>query len=497
MTEQVVVCGWGQVTQRKEALPPWQDPLDMMTAAARAAGEVAGPGVLAGVDAVLVVRTQSRVLADPAGELSRRLGLTPRLLRVSGIGGQVPQQFVNQAAGLIARGEAETVLICGAETYYPRDAAAVRGEQALVQGIPADYAEEDAVGSNEFEQRHGLTLPIHGFPLFETALWAASGLDRAGWLAHSGGLWSRFSAVAAGHPNAWTREALDAITLTTPGPDNRPIAFPYTKRMVSLVMADLGSAILLTSARRAAARRDGAGVAVYFRGGGYAKDRQRFMADKGDFTRSPSAALAYRRASARAGLRADDVDCFDLYSCFPCAVHVARRELGIAADDPRPLTLTGGLGFFGGPGSNYALHGIATLAEQIAAGRRRSGLTTALGWFMHKYAVGIYAAQPGTADLARADLDDEAEAGAGAAPVDFEPRPEGRGHIETHTVIYDREQRPACALVYGSTAAGRRFVANAPPTADHFARLTSEQQVGQVVALSHDAGGRAWARFVD
>ena len=34
-------------------------------------------------------------------------------------------------------------------------------------------------GSSELEQAHGLTLPIHGFPLFENALWAESGLSRA------------------------------------------------------------------------------------------------------------------------------------------------------------------------------------------------------------------------------------------------------------------------------------------------------------------------------
>jgi acetyl-CoA C-acetyltransferase len=103
-------------------------------------------------------------------------------------------------------------------------------------------------------------------------------------------MWARFSEVAARHPNAWTRNPLTAEEITTPSADNRPIAFPYTKRMVSLVMADIGAAIIMTTARRAARTRDGAAQRVHFLGGGFAKDRQRFMAEKSDFTRSPALA---------------------------------------------------------------------------------------------------------------------------------------------------------------------------------------------------------------
>src|SRR6516162_5624966 len=156
MSEPIVISGWGQVTQPKNVAPPFLDPVDLMERAARDAGALAGAGVLQAVDTFLVVRTQSRSLANPGEELARRLGARPRRVHVSGIGGEVPQLFVNHAAGMLARGEAESVLICGAETYYPRSADAVRGEQALIQGVPADYAADDAVGSSPVEQRHGL-----------------------------------------------------------------------------------------------------------------------------------------------------------------------------------------------------------------------------------------------------------------------------------------------------------------------------------------------------
>lgn len=492
----ITVIGWGQTTQRKDATPPWQTPLDLMADAARQAAAVAGSGALAQIDTVLVVHTQSRHLPDAGAALVARLGLRPRTVKVSGIGGHVPQYFVNQAAGMLARGEAETVLICGAETYYPRSDDAVRGDAGLLQGIPADYAGDDVSGSSELEQAHGLSLPIHGFPLFENALWAQSGLSREAWLARVGKLWAGFSAVAATHPNAWTRAPLDAATITTPGPDNRPICFPYTKRMVSLVMADLGAAVIMSTVRRAGTLRDGAGAPVYFLGGAYARDRQRFFIEKADYTRSPAMAQAVRNAESRAGLSASELECFDLYSCFPCAVQVARREIGIHEHDARPLTLTGGLGFFGGPGSNYALHGIATMAEAIAAGRYRNGMATALGWFMHKYAAGIYSATPGTADLREADLTDTAQPDAGAPPVPMVSAPVGEGVLDTYTIIYNREQQPACSLFYGHTPEGLRFVANGVPDPEVYAALSASNQIGRRLRL-RARDGRNEAAFVD
>ncbi|MFT4563368.1 MAG: acetyl-CoA C-acetyltransferase, partial [Gammaproteobacteria bacterium] len=269
-------------------------------------------------------------------------------------------------------------------------------------------------------------------------------------------------------------------------PDNRPICFPYMKRMVSLVMADLGAAIVMTTASQARAMTGGAATPVYFLGGAFAKDRQRFMVDKADFTRSPALATIAKKTQQRAGINIADVEGFDLYSCFPCTVNVARGELGIAEDDPRALTQTGGLGFFGGPGSNYAFHGIASLAENIAEGKLRSGMASAIGWFMHKYSAGIYSADPATVDHTSADVEDLENPGAGDLPVPCMESTSGRGTLETYTVIYARDQSPERSLLYGTTDDGLRFVANGDPDPEIFDRLTNSNQIGARVSLSND-----------
>ena len=85
-------------------------------------------------------------------------------------------------------------------------------------------------------------------------------------------------------------------------------------------------------------------------------------------TRPPASPYGTRSRSPAPTL--DDVTVLDLYSCFPVAVSSVLDGLDLAADDPRGLTLTGGLPFFGGAGNNYSMHAIA---EAVAALPDRPG----------------------------------------------------------------------------------------------------------------------------
>lgn len=486
MRTQVVIAGWGQVTQPKTQTENLCDPLGLMAAAAAKAGRVAGRrAALHHLDGIMVVRPLSAHYPAAAAQLAEKIGASPRFTAVSKIGGNSPQSMVNQAAGMIARGELDTILIAGAEAYYPRDGQPAPAGNALFKGLPEDYSGEDTIGSTDLEQRHGLAQPLHGFPLFETALWAASGLSREAYLLKIGELWADFSKVAALHPNTWTGRARSAAEISTPTSTNRFISLPYTKYMNPLVTVDQGAALILTRGNNARRCMSRGKRPVYFRGGGYAEDRQRFLIEKTDFVSSPPLKAAVDKALQRSSLAIDQVDCFDLYSCFPCAVTIAKRMLHLADDDPRPMTLTGGLGFFGGPGNNYSLHAISTLVNAIASGETENGLITSLGWFLHKHAAGVYSAVPGETDLGAHDLTDGKAYLAGDNPVDIIDRPSGTGTIETYTVKFTREGQPAEAILYGRTAAGLRFVAKTTPAASTLKLLISKNRVGCPVRLRH------------
>ncbi|MDT8380181.1 MAG: hypothetical protein RQ739_14945 [Desulfotignum sp.] len=486
MDTHVVVAGWGQVTQPKETDNPQDVPGLMIQAARRAGRTLADPSILSKLDGIMVVRPLSAYCPDAPATLARALGTDPGFTHVSDIGGNSPQTLINMAGSLIAENRLERILVVGAEAYVRRNPDVSRTDSALLQGVPQDYAGDDARGTLPLEVLHGIQHPMQGFPLFETALWHASGLDLSTWLNRIGTLWSQFSQVAAGHPFSWSRTPRTAEEIITPTQDNRPIAFPYTKFMNAFITVDQAAAVILMSEKAARSCRKKDQPPVYFLGGGLAIDRQRFMAQKSDFTVSVPMKTAVDKALDRAGLTLEQMDCFDFYSCFPCAVSIARKMAGLTDTDPRPLTLTGGLGFFGGPGNNYNLHAVATLMEQIADGRYRTGLVTALGWFMHKHAAGIYSSRRPEKSLAGAAVADLENPMAGPDPVPIDETPAGKGTIETYTIVYHPDHTPAYGVIYGRTRRGHRFVARTAKDPDIFATLSGQDMVGCPVRLVHD-----------
>src|SRR5262249_29476284 len=168
-----------------------------------------------------------------------------------------------------------------------------------------------------------------------------------------------------------------------------------------------------------------------------------------------------------------------------------RDMLGIAAADPRPLTVTGGLPYFGGPGNNYSMHAIAETMDRVRGRPGSIGLVTALGWYLTKHAVGVYCAAPKDGPFVR---DDPAprQALPDAAPAPALARePSGPARIETFTVLHDREGVPMRGLVVGRLDDGRRFLAATPDDPDVLAGLEAHEAIDlRGYATTVDGAGR-------
>src|SRR5690606_19386260 len=112
-------------------------------------------------------------------------------------------------------------------------------------------AEDEVPMSGPAEDRIGLLLPSHVYPLFEQALRIANGESSDEHRKRIGELWARFSAVAAGNPHAWSRAALPADQIWQPSPDNRMISWPYPKLMNSNNMVNQAAVVLVCSVEKA------------------------------------------------------------------------------------------------------------------------------------------------------------------------------------------------------------------------------------------------------
>ena len=451
-----VLVGYGQVNQHTEDATV--EPVDLMVAAAR---EAADPRVLEAVDAVRIVNLLSWRYRDPGLLLAQRIGADKAETRYTGIGGNVPQTLVNLACLDIQQGKHDVVLIAGGETWRSRTRVRAAGNK--MQGTRQDESVPMAPGSDENlpmagpgDAKIGLDRPAYVYPMFEQAVRIANGETFDEHRRRIGALWAQFSAVAATNPHAWSRDALTAEEIYQPSPKNRMISWPYTKLMNSNNMVDQGAVLILTSVEKAQYLQIPSERWVFPYAGADSHDTYA-IGERAEFHTSPAIRIAGKRALELAGAGVDDMDLIDVYSCFPSAVQVAARELGLPVGDAdRPLTVTGGLTFAGGPWNNYVTHSIATMAEQLVAQPGKRGFITANGGYLTKHSFGVYGTEPPAHEFRWEDVQSEVDAEPTRAElVDWS----GDGRVETWTTPFDRDGKPEKAFLAVRTPDDARVLA--------------------------------------
>lgn len=487
-----VVAGGGQWTNRVDRGEPPVEPVDLIAGALQRAAEDAldgtGPGsrLLAAADAVRVVHMFSWRYVNPAALVASRIGASPRDTAVSPIGGNEPQALVNQACREILAGEADVVLIGGAEAWRSRQqpGGAALGWTPLDTPVPEVRRTGEEVPLNHpAELARQVMLPTQVYPLFEQAFRHALGRSVADHLVRVSELWARFSRIAASNPHAWVQEAMTAEEIRTPSPSNRWISWPYTKVMNANNAVEQAAAVIVMSAERA----DALGVPrerwVFPWAGAEAHDTHA-VSHRSDLASSPAIRLAGGRLFSLAGVGVDDLAHVDLYSCFPSAVEVAATELGLPIDGDRELTVTGGLSFAGGPWNNYVSHSMAAMVGVLREDPGSVGLVSANGGYLTKHALTLYSTEPPAAGFQWASVQDE---------VDALPRrelceePDGGGEIESWVVTHDRDGQPerVLATVILEDSGARAWADNRHP--DVLAEMTSgAEQIGRAVKLRPD-----------
>lgn len=487
-----VLIGAGQFTYRGEPQDS-PSPTKLLKIAALAAAQDAGLTAedLAGIDSLAVVGftvdapgggRPTPHSANPPASLARTLGAAPGWQVYSHMGGNTPQQLVNTLCERVARGETDFALAVGCEFLGSATKRLTRGlgfdDWQEAQNLPPpERIGDPRPGVTPYEARHGLGRPINVYPLFENALRARDGRAIADHQKRLGVLFAPFTEVAAQNRDAWFPIARTAEELITVTERNRMVGFPYTKYLNAIMDVDQSAAVLVTSLAKARALGVAEDRLVYLHGCADAADLW-YPLERQDFHSSPAMRLTGQRALEMAGISLDEIGHVDLYSCFPVAVEIGAEELGLSLDDPRGLTLTGGLPYFGGPGNNYAMHSIGALMRRLRANRGDYGLITANGWFLTKQSTGVYSTHAPDRPFEREDpavLQRQIDA---LPHPEIIENPDGRAVIETYTVVHGREGY-LMGIVVGRDEADRRFVAHTPADPETLHGLEAVESVGR------------------
>jgi acetyl-CoA C-acetyltransferase len=487
-----VIVGVGQLANKDDDRV--LHPLDLIEAAVRAAVDDAGADPLDRVGAVLCPPASIVDDLDVPALLAERLGLAPGLRRQSAYSGSGPQELLAEACDEIAAGRVEAALVAGGIADASVRRALARGEeppaaptapwsQGSGGGRPLDPSRFRAM-SAPGEAAAGVLEPVASFAMAESVLAAAAGRSvdqQRVWL---GELMAPFTEVAARRPEvAWFPTPRTPEEISTVSPANRLVCGPYTKLMTSFPTVDLAAAVLVTSEELA--DRLGVPEARRVRPWGAAACHEPLAPSlRPRLDRPPALDAAAARALAAAGIPIEGVDLVDVYSCFPAAVQMGAAALGLPPGGTAatgPLTQTGGLPYFGGPGASYTAHAIACMVEECRARPGAVGLVLGIGGLISGFAAGAYSTAPSGRPWAF-DRCTDVEAALEADAVAFDADAEGTATVEAMTVFFRREG-PVNAPVFVRWPDGRRSAAR-PADPGLAAALASTSLVGRPVRLS-------------
>jgi acetyl-CoA C-acetyltransferase len=500
-----ILVGCGQITDTTGEPSSERSNVAFCTEAARLAlGDASasiGPEALGRkIDAVAVLEFFPDVsprFASPFGRctnppksVANRLNAAPRQLIYTHQGGNTPQYLVNRFAEEIANGETGLVLICGAELLRST-------QNARKAGLKIDHNEDPGgeptrmgdkrFGFSDEEARHDLRAAIHFYPLLENAIRGGLGRNVASHMTAMGRLFARLAAVAKANPLATRREGYSAERLATISEDNRWICFPYPRLMNANAIIDQAAAVLMTSVEKAREWGIPQERWVFLHGCADGTDTW-VVSERDRLDASPAIRGCAQVALDMAGKKVSDVAAFDLYSCFPSAVEVAMKEIGIADDDPRPISVTGGLPFFGGPGNNYVTHSIAEMMNVVRRKPGSFGMVTANGNYLTKHSAGLYSTEPTKGPWRREDPK-RLQAELDARPKErVNTKPGGTGTIETYCVAYGKDAPEKAYILGRLDASGDRFVAMAGKDPALLTGMLTKEQLGRKVSVSEKDG---------
>lgn len=500
-----VIIGVGQYSERVGE--PGYEALSYMDLAGRALGAAiadsgASGSVAQAIDTLAAIRAFEMSRPDrkpPFGAannvpraIAKRVGANPARAILTTTGGQTNQQLVGEFASAIAAGDSRCAVIVGSEAISTVLALSARGEiPDWSEDIEGDF-EDQGFGVEELLEpalfMHGASGAIPLYALAENARRHRLGMGLEEYRLQIGKLFAPFTKVAAANPHSAAPVERTAEELATVTDRNRIVAEPYPRMTVARDQVNQAAAVIVASA--GLARELGVPEEKWVHIHAVTAATELKLSQRPDLAGNPASLASVDAALARAGKAMADMRYIDFYSCFAIPVFNQRDHFGLSIDDPRGLTLTGGLPFFGGAGNNYSAHAIAEAVSRVRGDRGSFALVGANGGWMSKYATGIYSTQP--VDWSGNDRFAMLPKATDKVPLAREPV--GAATVETYTI--NRGPKGAEAIFIGRSDAGERVVGNADlsdaATAEAF---ESGAPFGKRLALTQDERGRTVGRI--
>ncbi|MEM0953911.1 MAG: acetyl-CoA acetyltransferase [Pseudomonadota bacterium] len=470
-TNTPVLVGAAAVQQRVEDPTRAKEAYRLMSDAVRAAAADAGSVHLLEETDVIAVPQGMWSYTDPARLVAHETGATQASTVFAEIG-ILQQSLIADACEKISQGDVSVAVVTGGEAKYRQLRARITGVEAPEldqQNVTADAVLKPADEIwLQAESKAGLAMPVGFYAIAASAYRAARGMTLEAYDAEVAAMYERFSDIAANNPDAWSQHKVSAEAIRTSGPKNPMLALPYNKSHNTSWNVDQAAGLIFTSAAKA--------VEI-----GVPREQWVFPLASAEsnhmvplslrrrLDRLPGAEACARAALAAGSLSADDIDFWELYSCFPVAVQMYAREAAVPSG--ADLTVTGGMPFAGGPLNNYVLQATVKMTENLRQKAGSKGMVSSVSGMLTKQAYGLWSRNPGERGFVCLDL--TAEVSLSSKPKELLEDYEGQATIAGYTVLFEQNE-PQRGIAVVDVDAERRSVVFSEEPADVDMMLSSE-----------------------
>ena len=478
-----VLVGVAAVRQRVEEAGGGLQSVELMIEALRRAADDAGaPALLQRARCIAIPRgiwgysDPARLVADAIGA-----GLAETVLAEIGI---LQQTLFNRACNAIAAGAQDVVLVTGAEAKYRSLRGQIEGvevsETPATETGPDLTLQADTELWSPLESEAGLAMPVGFYAIMDSALRYRQGISVGEHRDQMAAMYAAFSRIAADNPDAWNRQPMAPAFIREASPDNKMLAFPYTKWHNSQWNVDQAAGLIFCSV--AVAEELGVSREQWvFPLAGTESNAASVVSARRELHRNYGFHIAGHRVLELADKTPDNIDQMELYSCFPLAVRVQLQEMGLPAN--KPLSVTGAMTFAGGPLNNFVLQATVKMAQRMRAQPASTGLVTCISGMNTKQGCALYSTAPNPAGWQYADVTEAVRKA--TALCELVGGYEGGATIAGYTVLF-RGDDPGRAVAVCDLPDGARTVAYSED-ATLVEALLGEECVGRQVAI---AGGQ-------
>ena len=491
-----VIVGVGDIIDKRKVDGP--DPLTLLGQASEIAFEDTGiRNVIDYLDAIGVVRfsvdfstatNQSRFgYSNFPRSLANKIGVKKDISELySGMGGNAPQVLLQEISKKIHANEIHCALISGGEVLQTMISKLKSGEKLNWEDSAGGEPEIIGINDEGFskeEKKHYMDLPSNVYPIFANAIRSSKSQSSEEHLRECSELFSKFSKVASLNPKAWfpkfrTPEEIEEIS-----DSNRLVGFPYTKYLNSMIRVNMASSLVVMSEKLTKELKIPQNKKVYIHGSCVLNDIWN-VSKRPSLNESPAIRECGKEVLSQAGISLPEISFLDIYSCFPSAVQIAQKELSLSSNDDRPLTVTGGLPYFGGPGNAYTMFSSSEMVKKLRSNPKEYGMVTANSWFLTKHAINIFSCRPPQEiDWKKDFIKLQSEINSREIK-NFNTKPNGLGKVISYTIVQGRKNLEY-GIVIGELEDKSKFIANILGEQSFLKKLTENELLGVKGEVKH------------